>query len=127
MGKLKPCPFCGGKADLVRSTTKENNKGFMCSDCGAGYMPPFRGFNTFKEAVEAWNARINDAYDQGYKDAVYFHNSYADEGPVYSLVDGVEYDELLEIWRISLSCGHIVYQTTNTKPRYCSVCGNEVM
>lgn len=84
---------------------------------------------TFEEYEEYKRGVIskNDAYDQGYKDAIYFHNSYADEGPVYSLVDGVEYDELLEIWRVSLSCGHVISQAFNTIPNYCPVCGNEVM
>lgn len=46
---------------------------------------------------------------------------------VFSLVEGIEYDDLLEIWDISLSCGHSSYQAFNTVPCYCPVCGNEVL
>lgn len=46
---------------------------------------------------------------------------------VFSLVEGIEYDELLECWDISLSCGHSIYQQFDTVPCYCPVCGNEVL
>ena len=66
--ELKPCPFCGGEAEIERTTrcmiTAEIR--IFCTKCGAtvrnwektfwhvGY------FDTEEEAIEAWNRRAED-------------------------------------------------------------------
>lgn len=71
MGELKPCPFCGGQAELNFASTsftytdvfgKAMESGFFytvkCRDCVCGckigiYEEP-------QMAVEAWNRRASD-------------------------------------------------------------------
>lgn len=56
--KLKPCPFCGGKADVfhwqahINDDTRYN---LMCTKCGAGFydFSPEKRSETF----EKWNRR----------------------------------------------------------------------
>lgn len=49
---LKPCPFCGGEADISHDHTVEENHAYGCRRCGIW-------FDTFNsdEAFDAWNAR----------------------------------------------------------------------
>lgn len=47
--KLKPCPFCGGKAVKIG----RNVFWVRCCGCGAGTSV----FDSEKEAKEAWNRR----------------------------------------------------------------------
>ncbi|MGR3476653.1 MAG: Lar family restriction alleviation protein [Sulfitobacter sp.] len=49
---LKPCPFCGGDADISHDHTVEENHACGCRICGIW-------FDTFNsdEAAEAWNTR----------------------------------------------------------------------
>lgn len=66
MTELKPCPFCGGNANLIKN--KDFDMRFycvipyyfvMCSQCRA----QSNKLETDKEAIEAWNKRarlIND-------------------------------------------------------------------
>ena len=56
--KLKPCPFCGGIADVVRIEKWEKVIFFAtCLYCGAE-MP--RNSRTVIEAAEAWNRRADN-------------------------------------------------------------------
>ena len=54
--KLKPCPFCGGKAEIL---TTDSYSGFdycvMCISC----IGNVDWCNTKEEAIEAWNRRVN--------------------------------------------------------------------
>lgn len=50
--ELKPCPFCGGLPEVTGSDLWQ-------VECQACYVA-FRGFYTREDAVEAWNARINE-------------------------------------------------------------------
>lgn len=52
MSKLKPCPFCGGKADI-------DGEWVFCKDCGVGYEKV-----TIKKSISAWNKRIGEKMGQ---------------------------------------------------------------
>ena len=60
--KLKPCPFCGGEAELTY-TNDNNHMPFVRCKYGCFLNPPCHGnqypwrFKTVKDAVEAWNRR----------------------------------------------------------------------
>ena len=67
MDKLKPCPFCGGKAELYESEAynlkteeKEERIRFfvICEECTA-----LTCGTTKKRAIEAWNRRANKKND----------------------------------------------------------------
>ena len=62
MDKLKPCPFCGGKAvvkvvstDGIALMPKVVWHRIGCRDCGAR----IEKYDVI-EAIEAWNRRAND-------------------------------------------------------------------
>ena len=68
--ELKPCPFCGGEAELWSHHYKEEDITLWqvrckkrCYDvkihCYAS--DSFVSFATKEEAIEAWNRRANDA------------------------------------------------------------------
>lgn len=52
MNELRPCPFCGGKAHIMRG-----GHWIACEDCQSesGYC------STKEEAIEAWNRRVDNA------------------------------------------------------------------
>jgi Lar family restriction alleviation protein len=57
--KLKPCPFCGGQADLCKDewNPKSNLKYFViCSSCGI--TTECKG--TKRSVIKIWNRRINN-------------------------------------------------------------------
>ena len=58
MTKLKPCPFCGGEA----KTYHANGYGVGCDNGWCSVRVETFAFPTKKEAIEAWNARADDAY-----------------------------------------------------------------
>lgn len=39
---------------------------------------------------------------------------------------GLEYDDLLDMWSVHLSCGHIVHPHYNYIPKFCEECGARV-
>ena len=55
MSELKPCPFCGGEAEILTAESMHGGylSGIMCNDCRS------RGdvYDTEAEAIEAWNTR----------------------------------------------------------------------
>ena len=74
MGKLKPCPFCGGEAilsDVSRGMGKPKYA-VVCTKCGASSIvkTPSRNRRSryweldkqevMRWAVKAWNRRVND-------------------------------------------------------------------
>lgn len=66
MADLKPCPFCGGKADTNGSISCNYGKhmitaDFLCLDCGARVKLKIKFVvDPIKEVIEAWNRRAND-------------------------------------------------------------------
>lgn len=59
--ELKPCPFCGGKAEYETVSTRHVFKKYIgfyikCTECGVSTGVEL----TVKEAREAWNRRIED-------------------------------------------------------------------
>lgn len=60
MDKLKPCPFCGGKA-IITVLQHRFTDLYFCS-CEKCHISQTSGEYTFRqEAINAWNKRSNDA------------------------------------------------------------------
>jgi len=57
--KLKPCPFCGGKAILYAKVgfTTIGVYDIRCQKCNAGFGYTFA---TEELAIETWNRRVKD-------------------------------------------------------------------
>lgn len=51
--KLKPCPFCGGEAELLRMGTPRVSMQYGCTDCGASLETG----ETFLTNSCRWNER----------------------------------------------------------------------
>lgn len=61
MSDLKPCPFCGGEAIILKADQYHqfpNTHYISCRDCTAGIGP----LDTEAEAIEAWNRRADDHF-----------------------------------------------------------------
>lgn len=56
--ELKPCPFCGGEAEILNYS--ENEWLICCAICN-GMVERWR--KTRKEAIEQWNRRANNEID----------------------------------------------------------------
>jgi len=56
MSELKPCPFCGGKAETTRCWTGHYQ--VWCTQCAAVQMGSF--YDSEAEAIEAWNKRAGE-------------------------------------------------------------------
>ena len=62
MADLKPCPFCGGEAELqaIRGDNPAPFAWDVIHHCGAGFIrtsPRTNGRCTQSEAISAWNTR----------------------------------------------------------------------
>lgn len=62
--ELKPCPFCGGEAELIYSNDN-HHKPYIACKFGSMLTPKCSAYNTYQwnyktvaEAVEAWNRRV---------------------------------------------------------------------
>lgn len=65
MDKLKPCPFCGGKAKVVIQDRKDWREYYQtafirCKDCWCrtGNFETSDGYE--KEMADVWNRRVNN-------------------------------------------------------------------
>lgn len=63
MAEIKPCPFCGGEAELERNAIEiiglgdwANSSFVSCTQCGAAMF----SFDGIESPVEAWNRRANE-------------------------------------------------------------------
>jgi Lar family restriction alleviation protein len=52
--ELKPCPFCGGKAELDESEDEFGMHSILCSSCGTMMV-----FGSIFEATTKWNTRTD--------------------------------------------------------------------
>ena len=64
MEKLKPCPFCGGKAEIVINKSKRGQTANIhCTKCSCRKTllryPDYVG-SIEEEAIEAWNRRADN-------------------------------------------------------------------
>jgi len=60
MSDLKPCPFCGGEANLVGYGLTGVMKVVQCSDCGARTRAFDPKIKRGENAIDAWNRRASD-------------------------------------------------------------------
>lgn len=63
MTELKPCPFCGGKAQLEHDYQGNGNSYVVCKSCGLKGVSFIRSFETASDlnAIEYWNRRAENA------------------------------------------------------------------
>ena len=59
MDKLKPCPFCGGKASLVTAHNKDLTWLRYHVKCD-GCLTTTDNYKKAEHAIEAWNRRASD-------------------------------------------------------------------
>jgi Lar family restriction alleviation protein len=53
MSELKPCPFCGGKADMVQPGTRRHSCIVECLNCGCRLESSDEG----ERSGQSWNSR----------------------------------------------------------------------
>ena len=59
--KLKPCPFCGSKAECVENTGRQRgSKRVFHICCNGCSIMQTKWLHSKKEAIEAWNMRSED-------------------------------------------------------------------
>ena len=62
MRELKPCPFCGGEAEIfswyIKGIANRLHYNVRCKDCGCTRRS--REYRTTKKAIEAWNRRAGE-------------------------------------------------------------------
>ena len=63
MNNLKPCPFCGSQDVDTTMDCMFGNFYVKCFNCYAVIPEPSSTNYTEKEAIEAWNRRVNDETD----------------------------------------------------------------
>lgn len=62
MRELKPCPFCGGEAEIGHSNLFSGKMASYCecNNCGATgeYFDVSSKYSSDDKAIEAWNRRV---------------------------------------------------------------------
>lgn len=58
MNELKPCPFCGGEAELIPGLAYGEVNGYECGCCDCNFTCGLH--DTEEESVEHWNTRTVD-------------------------------------------------------------------
>ena len=108
---LKPCPFCGGEAEIHRFSDGDfsidvyhEKDCIMCIDIDGGI---FDG-DDYEWAIEAWNTRAERT---------------CSVVASYSPSDMDEDDE----WYFAFSCGHELYWDEREPPKHCPECGRKVV
>ena len=56
---LKPCPFCGGEADVIehRFYLLDSSYGLCCKECKA---ETYQFYESEEKAIDAWNRRAGE-------------------------------------------------------------------
>lgn len=56
---LKPCPFCGGEADVIehRFYLLDSSYGLCCKECKA---ETYQFYESEEKAIESWNRRAGE-------------------------------------------------------------------
>ena len=56
---LKPCPFCGGEADVIEHLFHrlDSSYGLQCKKCKA---ETYQFYESEEKAIEAWNRRAGE-------------------------------------------------------------------
>lgn len=62
MPELKPCPFCGGEAQLEHDYHGNGSSHVICKRCGLRSVSFIRSFETASDlnAIEYWNRRVDN-------------------------------------------------------------------
>lgn len=60
MEKLKPCPFCGGEAELIDIGCPVYGEGRYYVVCKTGCVEQTRMWATKQTAIKRWNRRAKD-------------------------------------------------------------------
>ena len=63
MEKMKPCPFCGGDAELnIDSTPNSNGDVYwvVCNNMDCPVCPSTELYCSARAAINAWNTRANE-------------------------------------------------------------------
>ena len=68
--KLKPCPFCGGKAILSESHTVAGETFELCFVFCESCCAETSLHNTKQDAIEAWNSRAEPTFTPDEIDAI---------------------------------------------------------
>ena len=106
--ELKPCPFCGGEAEIVGDDYMEWIA--ECVECCASSMT----YATEAEAVEAWNTRTPEqaiAATLG--------------GGECEVISHYYYDDY-DLHEFELSCGHSYTMHDDMPYPFCPICGKKV-
>ena len=57
--KLKPCPFCGGEAELKAVGDYNSLYVYACKLCKKTPVLKYEARNTAKNAAKTWNRRVD--------------------------------------------------------------------
>lgn len=117
MSELKPCPFCGGEAEVIVAEPGPNEHllfphfGIACKQCRTMIGTVVHGmtdfYDTVDEAREAWNAREKQMC-----------RVLARHRPMPHCV---------ELSDFGLSCGHYVTLRKGERILYCPTCGAKII
>ena len=59
--ELKPCPFCGGKAEINYERIPGEDKGYCHGRSGGTWAGSYN--DAERAEIKAWNRRVNDETD----------------------------------------------------------------
>ena len=107
MNELKPCPFCGGEAELYSVGTGsphyEHYHQVICQSCLTATGAYWSGEQS---AIDAWNTRAERTCKEFGSVIVW---------------------QSCNVWSHELSCGHEVDTLESEPPNYCPNCGAKVV